>query len=80
MTQFIIILACVAAVLFCAFLAIRAWNRPKVEAAINERQKTRAERWKNWIRPRLSKRVPLESIESDKKSEEGLESNEDKKS
>jgi len=73
MTQFIIILACVAAVLFCAFLAIRAWNRPKVEAAINERQKTRAERWKNWVRPRLSKRVPLESIESDKNTIENAD-------
>ena len=44
MTSLIVTLACLAALFFCVFLCIKAWNRPKVESELNERMATRADR------------------------------------
>jgi cytochrome c-type biogenesis protein CcmH/NrfG len=49
MTTLIIALAAVAAVLFCGFLAVKAWNGPKVEAEKTEQQKNRQEFFKRRV-------------------------------
>ena len=44
-----ITLGLVAAVLFCAFLAIRAWNRPKVEAEDTKQAQEVTKRRQRWF-------------------------------